>query len=88
MQVPQRARWRCLHPQAHTGSRANYGHRCNHPGQYRKHSEKDAALERRFQPVRLRPSQELAVQILRGVRDKYGAHHHVTITDEGQSRLP
>ena len=51
--------------------------------EYRKHIEKDAALERRFQPIQVdEPSQELAVQILKGVRDKYEAHHCVTISDE------
>ncbi|MDO5749740.1 MAG: ATP-dependent Clp protease ATP-binding subunit [Rothia sp. (in: high G+C Gram-positive bacteria)] len=51
--------------------------------EYRKHIEKDAALERRFQPVQVdEPSPELAIQILKGVRDKYEAHHRVTITDE------
>ena len=51
--------------------------------EYRTHIEKDAALERRFQPIQVdEPSQELAVQILKGVRDKYEAHHRVTISDE------
>ncbi len=51
--------------------------------EYRKHIEKDAALERRFQPIQVdEPSQALAVEILKGVRDKYEAHHRVTITDE------
>ena len=51
--------------------------------EYRKHIEKDAAVERRFQPIQVdEPSQELAVQILKGVRDKYEAHHRVTISDE------
>ena len=51
--------------------------------EYRKHIEKDAALERRFQPIQVdEPSQDLAVQILKGVRDKYEAHHRVTISDE------
>ena len=51
--------------------------------EYRKNIEKDAALERRFQPIQVdEPSQELAVQILKGVRDKYEAHHRVTISDE------
>ena len=51
--------------------------------EYRKHIEKDAALERRFQPIQVdEPSQELAVQILKGVRDKYEAHHRVTISAE------
>ena len=51
--------------------------------EYRKHIEKDAALERRFQPVMVgEPTPEEAVQILRGLRDKYEAHHKVKITDE------
>ncbi len=51
--------------------------------EYRKHIEKDAALERRFQPVTVgEPTPEEAVQILRGLRDKYEAHHKVKITDE------
>ncbi len=51
--------------------------------EYRKHIEKDAALERRFQPVTVgEPSKEEAVEILKGIRDKYEAHHKVKITDE------
>ena len=51
--------------------------------EYRKHIEKDAALERRFQPVIVdEPSQEEAVEILFGLRDKYEAHHKIKITDE------
>lgn len=51
--------------------------------EYRKHIEKDAALERRFQPVNVgEPSEEEAVQILEGLRDRYEAHHKVKITDE------
>jgi len=51
--------------------------------EYRKHIEKDAALERRFQPVIVgEPTKEEAVQILKGLRDKYEAHHRVKITDE------
>ncbi len=51
--------------------------------EYRKHVEKDAALERRLQPIVVEePSVEDAVQILLGVRDKYEAHHKVQITDE------
>ncbi len=51
--------------------------------EYRKHIEKDAALERRFQPVKVgEPSEEEAVEILRGLKDKYEAHHKVRITDE------
>ncbi|MBY0795254.1 ATP-dependent Clp protease ATP-binding subunit [Corynebacterium parakroppenstedtii] len=50
--------------------------------EYRKHIEKDAALERRFQPVQVpEPSVELSVEILKGLRPKYEAHHHVSITD-------
>jgi ATP-dependent Clp protease ATP-binding subunit ClpC len=51
--------------------------------EYRKHVEKDAALERRFQPITVgEPSQEEAVEILKGIRDKYEAHHRVKITDD------
>ncbi len=51
--------------------------------EYRKHVEKDAALERRFQPVTVgEPSPEEAEQILLGLRDRYEAHHKVKITDE------
>ena len=51
--------------------------------EYRKHIEKDAALERRFQPVMVgEPTEEEAVQILKGLKDRYEAHHKVTITDE------
>ena len=52
--------------------------------EYRKHVEKDAALERRFQPVKVdEPSMEHTIEILKGLRDRYEAHHRVTITDEG-----
>ncbi|OKL48400.1 NDP-hexose 4-ketoreductase [Boudabousia liubingyangii] len=51
--------------------------------EYRKHIEKDAALERRFQPVKVEePSVEETVQILKGLRDRYEAHHKVIITDD------
>lgn len=51
--------------------------------EYRKHIEKDAALERRFQPVTVgEPSEEEAVEILRGIKDKYEAHHKIKISDE------
>nr|WP_272920960.1 ATP-dependent Clp protease ATP-binding subunit [Streptomyces sp. SID2888] len=51
--------------------------------EYRKHIEKDAALERRFQPVMVpEPSVEETVEILRGLRDSYEAHHQVRYTDE------
>ncbi|MGW9738129.1 ATP-dependent Clp protease ATP-binding subunit ClpC [Micrococcus sp. 140720015-1] len=50
--------------------------------EYRKHIEKDAALERRFQPIQVaEPSVEDATEILRGLRDRYEAHHKVSITD-------
>lgn len=50
---------------------------------YRKYVEKDAALERRFQPVRVEePSEELTIEILKGLRRRYEEHHMVQITDE------
>ncbi|WP_285594197.1 ATP-dependent Clp protease ATP-binding subunit [Kineosporia sp. NBRC 101731] len=50
--------------------------------EYRKHIEKDAALERRFQPVQVQePSLAHAIEILKGLRDRYEAHHRVSITD-------
>src|SRR5699024_5755157 len=50
--------------------------------EYRKHIEKDAALERRFQPIQVdQPSVAHTVEILKGLRDRYEAHHKVTITD-------
>ena len=51
--------------------------------EYRKHIEKDAALERRFQPVTVgEPTREEAIEILKGLRDRYEAHHRVKITDD------
>ncbi len=51
--------------------------------EYRKHVEKDAALERRFQPIMVeQPTVEETLKILKGIRDKYEAHHSVKITDE------
>ena len=51
--------------------------------EYRKYIEKDAALERRFQPITVdEPNQEDAIAILKGIRDKYEAHHNVEISDE------
>ena len=51
--------------------------------EYRKHIEKDAALERRFQPVTVgEPSEEEAISILKGLKDRYEAHHKVQITEE------
>ncbi|MBD7994957.1 ATP-dependent Clp protease ATP-binding subunit [Arthrobacter sp. Sa2CUA1] len=50
--------------------------------EYRKHIEKDAALERRFQPIQVNePSVAHAIEILKGLRDRYEAHHRVSITD-------
>src|SRR5262245_13274785 len=51
--------------------------------EYRKHLEKDAALERRFQPIKVdEPSVTHTIEILKGLRDRYEAHHRVTITDQ------
>ena len=51
--------------------------------EYRKHIEKDAALERRFQPIQVaEPTVAHTIEILKGLRDRYEAHHRVTITDE------
>ncbi|MDU6339685.1 MAG: ATP-dependent Clp protease ATP-binding subunit, partial [Cutibacterium granulosum] len=51
--------------------------------EYRKYIEKDAALERRFQPIQVaEPSIPLAIEILKGLRDRYENHHKITITDE------
>ena len=51
--------------------------------EYRKYIEKDAALERRFQPVKVEePTEEEAIQILMGLRGKYEEHHNVTIDDK------
>ena len=51
--------------------------------EYRKHIEKDAALERRFQPIQVdEPSVPHTIEILKGLRDRYEAHHKVTITDD------
>lgn len=50
--------------------------------EYRKHIEKDAALERRFQPVMVdEPTEEESIDILKGLKSRYEEHHHVTITD-------
>ncbi len=51
--------------------------------EYRKHLEKDAALERRFQPIKVEePSVAHTIEILKGLRDRYESHHRVTITDQ------
>src|SRR5271165_6479261 len=54
--------------------------------EFRKHIEKDSALERRFQPVMVgEPTVDETIEILKGLRDRYEAHHKVTITDEALS---
>ena len=51
--------------------------------EYRKNIEKDAALERRFQPIQVdEPTVEDTVSILKGLRDRYEAHHRINISDE------
>ena len=56
--------------------------------EYRKHIEKDAALERRFQPVKVEePTEDEAIDILMGLRPKYEEHHNVVITDDAVSCL-
>ncbi len=51
--------------------------------EYRKHLEKDAALERRFQPIKVEePTLAHTIEILKGLRERYEQHHHVTITDQ------
>lgn len=51
--------------------------------EYRKHIEKDSALERRFQPISVgEPTKDEAIEILKGLRDKYEAHHRIKISDE------
>src|SRR5205807_9873791 len=51
--------------------------------EYRKHLEKDAALERRFQPIKVaEPSVADTVEILKGLRDRHESHHRITITDD------
>ena len=50
--------------------------------EYRKHLEKDAALERRFQPIQVsEPTVAQTIEILKGLRDRYETHHHVSISD-------
>ena len=56
--------------------------------EYRKYVEKDAALERRFAPIQVpAPDQEMTIQILKGLRDRYESHHKVTITDEDRKSV-
>src|SRR3982074_1801681 len=51
--------------------------------EYRKHLEKDAALERRFQPIKVEePSVAHTIEILKGLRERYEGHHRVTISDQ------
>ena len=51
--------------------------------EYRKNIEKDAALERRFQPIQVdEPTVEDTIEILKGLRDRYEAHHRINISDE------
>jgi ATP-dependent Clp protease ATP-binding subunit ClpC len=58
-------------------------HRRDHLDEYRKYIEKDGALERRFQAIMVDPpSKDETVEILKGLRDKYEAHHRVQITDD------
>jgi ATP-dependent Clp protease ATP-binding subunit ClpC len=55
--------------------------------EYRKHIESDAALERRFQPIRVdEPSPEESISILHGIKNAYEKHHNLTITDEADHR--
>ncbi len=57
--------------------------------EYRKYIDKDAALERRFQPVQVgEPSREASLEILRGLREKYEQHHKLQITDQALRRKP
>ena len=55
----------------------------NNSDEYRKHIERDAALERRFQPVMVgEPSIEDTIEILKGLRERYEQHHRLKITDD------
>jgi ATP-dependent Clp protease ATP-binding subunit ClpC len=57
--------------------------------EYRKYIEKDAALERRFQPIQVaEPTLSHTIEILKGLRDRYEAHHRVSITDARSSPRP
>src|SRR5207247_924702 len=69
-----------LTPQPARGERQTTG--ATTLDEYRKHLEKDAALERRFQPIQVgEPSLAHTIEILKGLRDRYEAHHRVSITD-------
>jgi ATP-dependent Clp protease ATP-binding subunit ClpB len=78
-----RRRHGCVEPaQAGAGARRAALHRRHHARRIRKHVEKDAALARRFQPVFVdEPTVEDTISILRGLKEKYEAHHGVRITD-------
>ena len=70
------------HPQAHAGPRRTADDRATTLDEYRKYVEKDAALERRFQPIQVNePTLAHTIEILKGLRDRYENHHRVTITD-------
>ena len=69
-------------PQAYAGARRAALHRRNHADEYRKYIEKDAALERRFQPVMVNePTVEDTISILRGLKERYEVYHGVRIHD-------
>ncbi len=71
------------HPEAAAVAAARSGHRATTIDEYRKHLEKDSALERRFQPITVgEPNEEQALRIMEGLRDRYEAHHRVHFTDE------
>ncbi len=81
---PRSRHGRLKHYRASTQPGANYGNvGATTLNEYRKYIEKDAALERRFQTVKVEaPTVEEAVQILKGLRPKYEAHHKAKLTDE------
>ncbi len=71
-----------LHPEAHAGPRRAADHRCHHAGRVPQAHREGRRLERRFQPIQVKePSVADAIEILKGLRDRYEAHHRVTITD-------
>ena len=82
-QVQQKVRRCSKYLKATSSKRRNTTNWCNYLKEYRKYIEKDAALERRFSPVTVNePTEEETIQILKGLRDKYEAHHNVKIPDE------
>ncbi len=71
------------HPEAAAVARRDPGIGATTIDEYRKHLEKDSALERRFQPITVgEPNEEQALRIMEGLRDRYEAHHQVHFTDE------